>query len=110
VEQSTMMKNESQGVKMPRLPATELGPGSFPIGSAESRAAARFLLSSKEILEGQGTLLRLVAIGEDPIPGAKCTCKPRAGTFALCQCCIPPGMTVEEAERICAERKARVNA
>lgn len=62
-------------------------PADFPVGSPESRAAARSLLDARVKAEGgEGVLVRIKLIGvrdED----RKCTCKPpAAGTFAICRC------------------------
>jgi len=77
-----------------RLGATDSGPrpGSFPIGSAQSRAAARTLLEARKGAEGVGILFRLERIGSGHRPGRtdrKCTCwPPKAGTFGLCRCFV----------------------
>ena len=61
--------------------------GSYPLGCAQSRAAARALLNSRRAVQGDGTLFRLSVIGRPHDPGRKCTCRtPEAGTFALCKC------------------------
>lgn len=71
-----------------QLNATEAGPkpGDFPIGSLESRAAARAVFEGREAAGVPGVLLRITKI-EEPVDPSKCNCKrPKAGTFAVCQC------------------------
>jgi hypothetical protein len=78
------MENKRDGQ---RLPATPLGPkaGDFPIGSLESRVAARSMLEARAATERPGILISFVGRGIDP--NRKCTCKaPPPGTIAFCQC------------------------
>ncbi len=85
-----MNKNRTECDTRPLLSATALGRGLgyLPLGSAQSRAAARALLTAQQ--EGEGTLLRLRFVGHSPQPDQKCTCpKPPAGTVALCRCFGP---------------------
>ena len=49
-------------------------PGQYPIGSLQSRAAARSLLDAKGAMEGEGTRLVFKAIGSPAPPGTQCTC------------------------------------
>jgi hypothetical protein len=65
-------------------------PGNYPLGSAQSRAAARSLLVLKRAMEGEGIVFVLSAIGSPAPPGTKCTCPiPPAGTVAMCRCFFP---------------------
>jgi hypothetical protein len=85
------------------VPATASGssPAAFPLGSLESRAAARSLIAAREVLAGAGFLVQLIRLGQRRVdrqsdPDAKCKCKtPPAGKFALCRCYSgafrPPG-------------------
>ena len=84
-----MVNKGSQG----RLGATDSGirPGGFPLGSAQSRAAARALFDARRDAEGGGVLVVLERIGSGhrtgQTKGGKCTCPvPPAGTIALCRC------------------------
>jgi hypothetical protein len=64
-------------------------PGQFALGSPQSRAAARALLTAKRTAQGEGILVRLVSVLGCDDPGRKCTCPtPPAGTFALCRCFV----------------------
>jgi hypothetical protein len=75
------------------LDATDPGsrPGRFPLGSAQSRAAARSLLEARRTAKGEGTLICVMAIEKPHDPDLKCTCPiPEAGTFALCYCFFRP--------------------
>jgi hypothetical protein len=59
----------------------------YPLGSQQSRAAARALLEARRAAQGEGTLFRVRAISRPEDPDRKCNCrKPEAGTFALCRC------------------------
>ena len=75
----------------PRVLATDLGPnpGEFPVGSLESRAAARSMLEAKEAIEAIGSptfLVRFISPGV-PVDDSKCTCKhPKPGTIGFCRC------------------------
>jgi len=85
-----------------RLGATDGGPkpGSYALGSVESRAAARAMLDAREAIEVArvpGFLIRFVSPGV-PVDPSKCTCKPgKPGTFAFCRCFVnePVGSDVE---------------
>jgi hypothetical protein len=71
------------------LGATESGLrlSDYPLGSRQSRAAARALLGARRRAQGEGTFIRVRLIGKAEDPDRKCTCpKPEAGTFALCRC------------------------
>ena len=59
----------------------------YPIGSPQSRAAARALLDCRREAQGQGTVFYISIGGRRADPNRKCTCrKPEAGTFAVCRC------------------------
>jgi hypothetical protein len=59
----------------------------YPVGSAQSRAAARALLDSRRVAEGEGTRFIVRLVGKVIDPNRKCTCpRPGAGTFAICRC------------------------
>ncbi len=59
----------------------------LPLGSAESRAAARRLLKTKKAIEPKGNLFVLLDLVNPPGPEVECHCKqPRSGTFAICEC------------------------
>jgi hypothetical protein len=71
------------------LGATESGLrlSDYPLGSRQSRAAARALLAVRRKAQGKGTILRVRLVGRPEDPKQKCTCRePEAGTFALCRC------------------------
>jgi hypothetical protein len=66
---------------------TEANPGRYPIGSPQSRAAARSLLAFKRAAEGEGTRFVFKAIDSPAPPGTKCTCPiPAAGEVGFCRC------------------------
>jgi hypothetical protein len=70
--------------------STDARPGDYPLGSAQSRAAARSLLTFKRAMEGEGTMFVLEALGSPAPPGTKCTCPiPPAGSFGFCSCFYP---------------------
>jgi len=73
-----------------RSPATYSGPqpADFPLGSPESRGAARLLLEARlNASGGAGILVRIRRMGVRGMEQRKCTCKPPApGAFALCRC------------------------
>lgn len=96
-----------------RLGATDSGvrPGEYPLGSAQSRAAARALLASR--LEGRERVDFVVRCIVD-VPGFT---KPQLGEWSECddgtlmRCSyLPAGMTIEEAERVVAERAQKQTA
>ena len=96
-QRETVGKTHPMANKGPqgRLGATDSGPrpGGFPLGSAQSRAAARGLLEHRRAVEGAGTLFVLERIGSGhgagQTKGGKCTCPvPPAGAFALCRCFV----------------------
>ena len=71
------------------LGATDSGlrPSDYPLGSQQSRAAARAMLDARRAAQGEGTLIRLKLVGRPEDPDRKCTCpRPEAGTVALCRC------------------------
>ena len=49
-------------------------PGDYPLGSRQSRAAARYALKSRESAEPSGILVQLVRVGGTPNAEQKCTC------------------------------------
>jgi hypothetical protein len=61
--------------------------GQYPVGSPQSRAAARALLAARKTARFEGILVRLVSVLGCDDPDRKCTCPtPEAGTFAMCRC------------------------
>lgn len=65
----------------------DANPGRYPIGSRESRAAARALLTARKTAQGEGILVRLVSVLGCDDPDRKCTCPvPEAGKFGMCRC------------------------
>jgi len=88
--------------KRKSLPATTPGPrpADYPVGSLESRAAARSMITAREASEGEGELWRVTVVGsyldengERKPRGRTCTCKvPPAGWWTVCSCAIgqPP--------------------
>jgi len=64
-------------------------PADFPVGSLQSRAAARAILAALEKAQKPGILIRFVAArdGRVAYPNRECTCKKAApGTIAFCEC------------------------
>jgi hypothetical protein len=60
---------------------------SFPLGSLESRAAARSLLIARRTSGDEGTLLPIMVIGKPVDPQRKCSCQaPAAGIWVVCRC------------------------
>jgi hypothetical protein len=60
---------------------------SLPLGSVESRAAARSLLIARRTSGDEGTLLHIMVIGKPVDPERKCSCQtPAAGIWAICKC------------------------
>ena len=58
----------------------------YALGSPQSRAAARSPLAARRAVQGEGILIRLVAVESAAPPDRKCTCLvPAVGTFALCR-------------------------
>jgi hypothetical protein len=79
----------TERTETPLLPATASGKGlaTFPLGSLQSRAAARSLMSAREATRKKGILFRVSVIGANRELRGKCTCEmPEEGTFALCRC------------------------
>lgn len=65
----------------------DANPGRYPIGSQESRAAARALLTARRTAQGEGTLLRIVSVEGCDDPDRKCTCRmPEPGAIVVCKC------------------------
>ena len=84
-----MTEPRTERIEAPFLPATASAEGlaAFPLGSMQSRAAARSLLDARRATEGEGTLLIIDDIGMPCDPNKKCTCpRPPAGTLAICKC------------------------
>lgn len=86
-----MTEPRTERTEGPLLPATASAKGlaAFPLGSMQSRAAARSLLDARRAAEGEGTLfvLERIGSGHGQGTGRGCTCRPpEAGTFALCRC------------------------
>ncbi len=66
---------------------TPVKPSHYPLGSPQSRAAARALLEFRRAEQGEGTLIVVRMVGRPEDPNERCTCrKPEAGTFAVCRC------------------------
>jgi len=90
--QSGLRQIRTEGAKRPSLPATKFGvrPGEFPLGSIESRAAARHIIEGRGAAEKKGTLIHfeIVRIGQPHDPDAgKCTSEPPpASAVAFCTC------------------------
>lgn len=85
------------------VPVPRMRPGDFALGSAESRAAARALLESRT--DNRERLDILIDIGVPPDD------EPRIGEWEegadgklVRICVLPEDMTLQEAERIVAER------
>jgi hypothetical protein len=91
-------------------------PADFPVGSPESRAAARAAVEQRRASQKRR---ELVIVHSVPSPNRESDpdfdpLGPIVHEWRMAEdgvlertCWIPPGMTVEEAERICAEQKAR---
>ncbi len=59
----------------------------YPIGSQQSRAAARALLEARREAQGEGILFRVTRANRSRDPNRKCTCsRPDTGMFAVCRC------------------------
>jgi RecB family exonuclease len=59
----------------------------YPLGSPQSRAAARAFLEAQKAAQGEGTLLIVRTIGKPHDPDRNCICRtPEAGTIAVCRC------------------------
>jgi hypothetical protein len=59
----------------------------YPVGSAQSRAAARALLDKRREAEGEGIRFTITLVGRTVDPNRKCTCpRPAAGTLVFCRC------------------------
>lgn len=84
-----MRKTRPERAEKATLTATvsNAQPAAFPLGSLESRAAARSLIAGRAVAEEQGILVVVRRIGLPQDPNRKCTCKrPSLGAFALCRC------------------------
>jgi hypothetical protein len=102
-----MIKTRSERTEAPFLPATAAGKGlgDLPLGSAQSRAAARALLERR--LAGRN---RLDIVSSIPRPGGNGAIHIGAWSEAadgtlMRFCNIPAGMTLEEAEGIVAGQR-----
>jgi|HubBroStandDraft_6_1064221.scaffolds.fasta_scaffold50113_3 hypothetical protein len=98
--------------------ATDSGqrPGDYALGSVESRAAARAAVEQRRASQKRR---EIIVISTVPRPNYENDPEfnptgPTLGDWHMGGdgvleriCRIPPGMTVEEAERICVEQKAR---
>jgi hypothetical protein len=87
--QSGMTESLRNGPNSSLLPATSNAAEmmSFPLGSLESRAAARSLLIARGTSGDEGTLLRIMITGKPVDPQRKCSCQtPAAGIWAVCKC------------------------
>ena len=107
----------SKGAQQPPG-ATDSGqrPGDYALGSVESRAAARGAVDERRALQERRSI---VIISSIPSPNYENDrefdpMSPTVGDWHMANdgvleriCRIPPGMTVEEAEQICVEQKAR---
>lgn len=60
-----MAKNCTEYADRPTLPATAFGStlAAFPLGSLESRAAARSIIAAREATEGEGVLFEVIRLG-----------------------------------------------
>ena len=86
-----MSKTRTERTEWPVLLATAAGRGlaSLPIGSLQSRAAARSLLADRKTQEGEGTIVRIRRIGFRIPADRKCTCPiPSATDIAVCRCFV----------------------
>src|ERR1700733_14664944 len=79
-------------------------PGDFALGSKRSRAAARRLVDQRTADTIATTIW--MDIGHVGEPSCSSWMEGENGRLGRI-CCIPDGMTIEEAERIMAERKTR---
>ncbi len=80
----------NKGAQKP-LGATDCEPrlSHYPIGSAQSRAAARALLDRRREVQGAGLRFTVQLVGKVKDPNRKCTCRaPEAGTIAICRCLL----------------------
>ena len=78
----------NKGAQKP-LGATDSNPrlSHYPVGSAQSRAAARALLDSRRKAHGEDIRFTIRLVGNTVDPNRKCTCpQVEAGTFAICRC------------------------
>ena len=58
----------------------------YPVGSAQSRAAARALLESRRKAHGEDLRFTIRLVGNTVDPNRKCTCPTKdAGTFSVCR-------------------------
>ncbi len=64
-------------------------PGDYGLGSPQSRAAARALLTARRTAQFEGILVRLVSVLDCDDSDRKCTCRtPPDGTIAFCRCFV----------------------
>jgi hypothetical protein len=82
----------NSGLKPATAHATEMM--SFPLGSLESRAAARSLIEAREAMGDEGILFRVSVMANPGAPGTRCNCKvPPSEQFAICKCFMPSAIT-----------------
>jgi hypothetical protein len=85
-----MRRSRAERAERPFLPATASASSmaDFPLGSLQSRAAARSLIARRRDMEcGEGILIVVREVGKRVDPNRKCTCRvPPAGEFAVCRC------------------------
>jgi hypothetical protein len=107
----------SKGAQQP-LGATESGqrPGDYALGSVESRAAVRAAVEQRRASQKRRELVIISSVPRpnyendpdfDPMGPIVHDWQMADDGVLERVCWIPPGMTVEEAEGICAEQKAR---
>jgi hypothetical protein len=84
-----MREHSTDRSKGPQPPTTaeEVGLGSLPLGSAQSRALARSLMATRIGPPGHdGITVQFVSsAGQDPETVCKCR-KPKAGELVFCNC------------------------
>jgi hypothetical protein len=107
----------TKGAQQP-LGATDSGqrPGNYALGSIESRAAARAAVEQRRASQKKRDFILISSVPRpnyandpnfDPLGPIVHDWHMAADGVLERMCVIPPGMTIEEAERICAEQKAR---
>jgi hypothetical protein len=91
-------------------------PADFPVGSPESRAAARAAVEQRRASQKRREFVLIHSVPRpnyegdpnfDPLGPIVHEWHMAEDGVLERHCSIPPGMTLEEAERICIERKAR---
>ena len=74
-------------------------PGDFPLGSLQSRAAARSMLLGREVPRMPGMLIRFVSPASVKSGAVErgCSCKPaKPGTIAFCYCFADSSVSATE--------------